>query len=170
MKKIIAHPAPKPLSKSAPILGRVAATIIAVMLVLQIIGLGKILPELSTQFNGRDGWAIAVTVSALLVGIIAIPFLLRRKLSHLANLFSGVAAVLAPWIWTLVVVWSVGLPDIKAVQFGIVGCFNVGWWLLVVNVLWLIFNFYTVRQLNLEKIWYEATGLKPRSQLKKGKK
>jgi hypothetical protein len=170
MKKVIAHPAPKPLNKNAPTLGKIATAVIAIVLVLQLIGVNKIMPELSTQFGGHDGWAVAVTIIALLTEVMAIPFLLRMKLSYLASVSSGIAAILAPWIWVLVVIWSVGLPDIVAVQFGIAGCFNVGWWLLVVNILWLIFNFYTVRQLNIEKIWYEATGLKPRSQLKKSKK
>jgi hypothetical protein len=170
MKKIIAHPAPKPLTKTAPTLGKIAAIIIAIMLALQLVGVGKIMPELSTQFDGHDAVAITVTIIVLLTEMAAIPFLLRMKLSYLAAVFSGVAAVFAPWIWILVIVWSVGLPNIAAVQFGIAGCFNVGWWLLAINVLWLIFNFYTVKQLNIEKVWYEATGLKPRSQLKKGKK
>jgi hypothetical protein len=169
MKKVIAHPAPKPLSKNAPVLGVIAAIILAAMLLLQLFGTNKIIAELSTQFDGHDGWAVAVTIIALLTEIVAIPFLLRMKLSHLARVFSGVAAVLAPWIWVLVIIWSIGLPNIAAVQFGIAGCFNIGWWLLAVNILWLIFNFYTVRQLNIESVWYKATGLKPRSELKKDK-
>jgi len=165
--KIIAHPAPKPLSKIAPTLGLVAAVTLAVMVVLQLIGLGKMLSSLSAQFGGHDGWSIAVTVIALITELAALPFLLRLKLSYLASLCSGVAAVLAPWVWVLVVVWSIGGTDVAAAQFGVAGGFNIGWWLLAVNVVWMAFNFYTVRELNIEKIWYTATGLKPRSELKK---
>jgi len=167
--KIIAHPAPKPLSKSAPKLGLLAAGLLAVLLILQMIGLNKVLPGLSEQFDGNDGLAIAVTATALIVEFAALPFLLRRKLSHLAGLLSGVAAVIAPLIWLLVVIWSIGEPDTTAaaLQFGIAGCFDISWWLLVLNLLWVVFSLYIVRQLNIDKIWYDATGLKPRSQLKK---
>jgi hypothetical protein len=170
MKKVIAHNAPKPLAKNAPTLGKVAAAIIAVMVVLQLIGLNKMMNGLGTQFDGNDGLAISVTIVALIAEIMALPFLLRRKLSLAAAVTSGVLAIIAPWIWVLVIVWSIGLPDVAAVQFGIIGDFSIGWWLLAVDFLWLTFNFYTVRQLNIEKVWYEATGLKPRSQLKKAKK
>jgi hypothetical protein len=169
MKKIVAHPAPKPLSKSAPKLGLVAAIILAIMLILQLAGLSKVLSGFNLQFGGHDGWAIAVTVIALLTELAAIPFLLRLKLSYLASVFSGVAVVLAPWVWVLVIVWSIGEPNVVATEFGVITCVNIGWWLLAANVLWLVFNFYTVRQLNIEKVWYEATGLKPRSELKKKK-
>ncbi|MCL2280544.1 hypothetical protein FWC31_01510 [Candidatus Saccharibacteria bacterium] len=168
--RIIARPAPKPLSKSAPILGLLAASLLAVMVVLQLIGLNKILISLSAQFDGHDDWAIAATIIVLLTELAALPFLLRLKLSYLANILGGMAAVMAPWIWVLVVIWSVGETDIVASQFGILGCFNVGWWLLALNVLWSGFNFYVVRQLNIEKIWYDAMGLKPRSEIKKHRK
>jgi len=168
--KIIARPAPKPLTKSAPIFGLVAVGLLVVMLVLQFAGLDKILSGLNTQFNSQESWAITVTVIVLLAELAAIPFLLRLKLSYLASITSSTAAVMAPWIWVLVLVWSIGEPNVTAVQFGILGRFNIGWWLLGVNVLWSVFNFYTVRQLNIEKVWYDATGLKPRSELKKHRK
>ena len=170
MEKIIAHSAPKPLSKSAPIFGKIAALIILIMLVLQLIGISKIITGFGVQFDGHESWVAAVTIIALLTEVMAIPFLLRLKLSYLASITSSMAAVVAPWTWVLVLVWSIGEPDIAAVQFGVLGCFNIGWWLLGVNVLWSVFNFYIVRQLNIEKIWYEATGLKPRSELKKRQK
>ncbi|MDR1970048.1 MAG: hypothetical protein LBQ11_01745 [Candidatus Nomurabacteria bacterium] len=168
--KIIAHPAPKPLSESAPTLGFMAAGILAIMLVLQLVGLGKVLSGLSAQFDGNDGWSITVVVIALVTELAALPFLLRKKLSYLAGMLSGMAAVIAPLVWLLVVIWSVGLADIAAVQFGIAGCFNIGWWLLILNVAWLFFNFYTVRQLNIDKVWYGATGLKARAEMKKSDK
>ena len=170
MEKIIAHSAPKPLSKSAPVFGKIAALVMVIMVVLQLIGISKVATGLNTQFDGHEGWAVAVTIIALLTEVMAIPFLLRLKLSYLASITSSMAAVVAPWIWVLVLIWSIGEPNVAAVQFGVLGCFNIGWWLLGVNILWSVFNFYTVRQLNIEKIWYEATGLKPRSELKKYKK
>lgn len=166
--KIVAHPAPKPLTKQAPVLGLVAAGLLVVVLLLQLIGLSKVLSGLGTQFDGHDGWAIAVAVIALLSELAALPFLLRLKLSYLASISSGVMAVIAPWVWVLVAVWSVGGDTtFAAAQFGIVSGLNIGWGLLAVNVLWLVFNFYSVQQLNIEKVWYSATGLKPRSEIKK---
>jgi hypothetical protein len=182
MSKVIAHPAPKPLTKGAPTLGRVAAVVLVIMLVLQLIGIGNMMTGLSAQFYDSDSWAIAVIIVALLIEIAAIPFLLRAKLSRLAAVLSGVAAILAPTIWMLVVLWSLigSWAEVHfgteisvtaaASQFGIAACFNVAWWLLLANIAWLAFNFYTVKQLNIEKVWYEATGLKPRTEWKKENK
>jgi hypothetical protein len=170
MKKIMAHSAPKPISKNAPTLGLVVAGVLVVMLGLQLIGLDKVLSGLDAQFNGHDGWAIAVTVITLLTELAALPFLLRMKLSYLASILSGVAAVLAPWFWILVAVWSIGMSDVAAAQFGAIATLDISWWIIAVDVVWLLFNLYVVKQLNLEKIWYQATGLKPRSELKKHKK
>ena len=170
MKKISAHSAPKPITKNAPIFGLIAAGILVIILGLQLIGIGKILSGLGAQFDNSDGWAIAVTAIVLLTELAALPFLLRMKLSYGASVFSGVAAVFAPWLWVLVAIWSVGIPDVVATQFGVITAINISWWLIAGNIVWLLFNLYTVRQLNIEKVWYKATGLKPRSELKKKRK
>ena len=178
MKKIVAHPAPKPLSGIAPKLGLVAVVILAAVVILQLIGISGMLSNLQAHFYDSSRWAIAVVIVALIIELAAIPFLLRGKLSYLASICSGVAAVLAPWVWVLVTIWMICGGDITETstvssQFGILSVSIVGWcgWLLLgFNMVWLIFNFYTVKELNIEEVWYKGTGLKPRSELKKTKK
>lgn len=150
--KVVATKPPKPLSKRAARIGRIAAGILAFFAIVQIIGIVQVVDGLGAQFLGNEGWAIFVIVLVLLSEILAIPFLLRAKMSDLARLKSGFFAVLAPWMWVMILIWSVG-EGFSAVQFGVFGSFKAEWWLLILNVAWLVFNFYAVRQLNLEKTW-----------------
>lgn len=150
--KVIATTPPKPLSKNAPLLGKVAAAVMALFAIIQLVGVNYMIDSLYQQLSGSAGWVAVVAVIVLLSEIMSIPFLMRYKTSELARLIGGFFAVLGPWVWLLVVIWSVG-TEASAAQFGIVSGINVGWWLLALNGVWLVFNFYTVKQLGIEKTW-----------------
>lgn len=150
--KVIATSPPKPLSKNAILLGRISAVLMIFLVLVQLAGIVKMTESLSSQFYDQNGWAIAVAGLVLLTEIFSIPFLLRFKLSDLARLFSGVCSIVAPWIWVVITVWSIG-EDVPASQFGILAGFNIDWWLLAFNFLWLSFNFYVIWKLGLEKTW-----------------
>ena len=150
--KVVATKPPKPLSKSAPLLGKVAAVVMALFAIMQLAGVNYMIDSLYQQLSGSAVWVAAVVGVVLLSEIMSIPFLMRYKTSELARLASGFFAVLGPWVWLLVVIWSVG-TEASAAQFGIFHGITVGWWLLALNGLWLVFNFYTVKQLGIEKTW-----------------
>ena len=155
--KIVATKPPKVLSSNAVVLGKVAAVIMALFATIQLIGIMKVVDGLSQQLSGNMGWVAAIAIIILIAEILSIPFLLRAKLSEGARFVGGILAVLAPWIWLLISIWSISL-EASAPQLGVFATANVGHWLIIVNVIWLAFNFYVVRQLGLEKTWRVLRG------------
>lgn len=149
-KKIVAEKAPKPYSKYAAKLGIVAAALMAAMALLQLVRFDKFLPELDMQLPGGYGLAIAVGASVVAASIFSIPFLLRMKLSLAARICGGVLALVPPWIWLLITIWSMGNGYV-AVQFSTYFPMNTDWWTLIFNAVWLMFNFYVVWQLGLDQ-------------------
>ncbi|MGE5309793.1 MAG: hypothetical protein ACM3JF_01805 [Sphaerimonospora mesophila] len=155
--KVVATKPPQPLSKNAALLGKVAAGIVALFTVVQLIGIDKMIDGLNQQLPDGGGLVTTVAVVVLLSGIMSLPFLLRYKISELARFMSGILAVLVPWVWLLIAIWSVG-TGAAAAQFGVITGINVEWWVVAFNAAWLILNFYTVRQLGLEKTWRTLRG------------
>ena len=155
--KVVATKPPKVLSPNAVLFGRIAAVVMALFATVQLIGIVKVVDGLSQQLSGSMGWARTIAVIVLIAEILSIPFLLRHKLSEGARFVGGILAVLAPWVWLLISIWAISL-DTSAPQLGVFAGANVGHWLIIVNVIWLAFNFYVVRQLGLEKTWRTLRG------------
>lgn len=150
--RVVATKPPQTLSKNAVLLGKIAAGVMALFTVIQLVGIDKMIDGLNQQLPDSSGLVVTVAIVVLLSGIMSLPFLLRYKISELARLISGILGVLVPWIWLLIAIWSVG-TGAAAAQFGAITGINVEWWVVVLNAAWLILNFYTVRQLGLEKTW-----------------
>lgn len=150
--RVVATKPPKALSKNAPMLGKIAAALMAAFAIVQLVGINEMIDGLNQQLSGSVAWVAAVAALALISEIMSIPFLMRYKTSELARLVSGFLAVLGPWVWLLVVIWSIGTES-AAAQFGVFSEVGVSWWLLGFNALWLVFNFYVVKQLGIEKTW-----------------
>ncbi len=150
--RVVATKPPQTLPKNAVLLGKIAAGVMALFTVIQLVGIDKMIDGLNQQLPDGGGLVTTVAVVVLLSGIMSLPFLLRYKISELARFMSGILAVLVPWIWLLIAIWSVG-TGAAAAQFGVITGINVEWWVVVLNAVWLILNFYTVRQLGLEKTW-----------------
>ena len=140
------------LAENSPILGRIAAVILALLSILQLLAISDVIGSLAEQFNDNNGLAVFVIVIALFSQILAIPFLLRLKISDLAKMLGGILTVIAPWVWTMVLIWSVG-SDGSAAQFGIISAIKNEWWLLALNIFWLAFSLFVVRQLGLNEVW-----------------
>ena len=150
--KVAVTDPPKPLSNEAIILGKIAAVVSAAFAIIQLLDLSKAINNLSYQFSGSDSWATAVVVLVLLAEILALPFLLRYRMSNLARVCSGILAVVGPWIWTLITIWSLGLENATAAQFGPLSIAS-SWLVLAVNVAWMAFILYVVKKLGIEKTW-----------------
>ena len=163
--KVIAYPAPKPLKPYAPILGKALAVMLTVLTLLQLIGAASTIGSLSTQLDENNGLAVTIFVFAIVSQVFAIPFLLRLKISDLARLIGGILTVVSAWIWTMVLVWSVG-TDTSAAQFGFFSAISNAWWLLLANSLWLLVSLFVAKQLGLELTW-KKLGKAVKSQLKK---
>ena len=132
-------------------LGRVAAAILTVIALIQLFRIDTFLPILNEILPGGDVAASVAGVFIILSEIFAIPFALRMKLSPLAQLKSGALLVLAPLWWLLIDIWTIGL----AVNTGQLGEFvtvpsNV--WVLLVNLVWVAFSYYTLYTLGYNRL------------------
>lgn len=151
--KVIAYPAPKSLVNWASKAGQVLAAVMVIMIVLQLIGIVDTMNNMANQLETKSATAtIAMTVIILACEIFSLPFLLRRKISHLARFLSGLFAVITPWIWLLISIWSIG-GSAHSAQFGVVSGISIGWWLAVANLIWLFVSMYIVKQIGIEKTW-----------------
>ncbi len=168
-KKVIAEKAPKPYSKLAAKFGIAAAVIMTIMALLQLVRFDRFLPELDAQLPGGYGFAMFVAIVVVFAEIFAIPFLLQMKLSKGARFCSGLLALVPAWIWLLVTIWSMGNGYV-AVEFSTYFPFDTGWWTLAFNFVWLVFSFFVVWQLGLDKIFPKKSKSAKTKKLKKSAK
>ncbi len=142
---------PKVLNKKAPLMGKIAALVLVVLVTIHLVRIDSFVQILDTVLPGGSGWAGYVAASILLSELFAIPFLLRLRLSFAANIFSGAFAVLAPLWWVLISIWSLGLAD----STGELGQFIVTTstlWLVTANIVWLSYNFLTLSLLGYNSL------------------
>jgi len=134
---------PKLVKSYAPVLGYVAASILAVIAIVHLFRIDTLVPIINGVLPGANGAAGTFVVVIVLAEVFALPFLLRIKLSPLAHIVSGFLAVLAPLMWTLLSIWAYG-SELSTGQLGEFVQTPSTWLLLVANALWLGFNFYTL--------------------------
>lgn len=134
---------PKLVKPYAPLLGYVAAGMLAIFAIVHLFRIDTLVPIIDDALPGGTGAASTFVVVVVLAEVFALPFLLRIKLSTLAHICSGFFVVFAPLLWTLLTIWSFGSYQ----STGQLGEFvTVPSTLLVVmlNFIWLGFNFYTL--------------------------
>ncbi len=136
------HP-PKLIKPYAPILGYIAAGILALFAILHLFRIDTLVPIVGEVLPGGTGVAGTFIVAVVLAEVFALPFLLRMKLSPLAHIFSGFLVVLAPLMWTLLTIWSYG-SEFSTGQLGGFLYVPGAWFVVVLNFIWLSFNFYTL--------------------------
>ena len=100
MNKIVALPAPKPRSVAARNTAWTYAAILTVMAVGQLFAFEKFIPLLKKyDLVGGDGTATLLACLIVIVEIMALPFLLRMRLSRLMRWVSLCCGVIAPAVW-----------------------------------------------------------------------
>lgn len=134
---------PKLVRSYGPVLGYVAASILAVFAVLHLFRIDTLVTIINEVLPGGTGAASIFVVVVVLAEIFAIPFLLRVNLSPLAHILSGFLVVLAPLMWTLLALWSYGV-DLSVGQLGEFIRTTSTWTLIMLNSLWLTYNFFTL--------------------------
>lgn len=146
MKRILWFPkavSPPQLKKPfAPLLGWIAATLLACFAVVHLFRIDTLVPTFDNYLEGPAVVAGCLVALLVTIEVFAIPFALRMKLSPLAHRVSGFFLVLAPLTWLLLSIWTYGVHA----STGQLGKFlpvfsNVG--VVGLNALWLIFSFYT---------------------------
>lgn len=132
-------------------LGRTAALVLTLVGLIHLFRIDTFIPILD---NALPGGNVAASIAGLLIiisEIFAIPFALRMKLSPLARFMSGALLVLAPLWWVLIDIWSYGIVD-NTGQLGEFVAVPSNTLVLVLNVLWLGFSYFTLYTLGYNRL------------------
>lgn len=153
MKNIFAKAVapPKLVKPYGPLLGRVAAGIMVVMAVIHLFRIDTLVSIVNTVLPGGPTAAGAFVVAVILAEVFAIPFLLRMKLSRLAHLASGFAAIFAPLLWSLLSIWAYGIAESTG-QLGQFVATPSRELSLALNVIWITLNFVTLWSLGYNNL------------------
>lgn len=114
MKKVLAHPAPKPRSWNFVRAAWLYAFILVVMVCAQLVSFEKFIP-LINNYALPGGYGTATLVAGLIVvlEVFALPFILRMRLSHYMRWFSLGCSVLAPLLWVKISIYSMVFGPVK---------------------------------------------------------
>jgi len=146
---------PKLLKPAGLWFGRVAAVILIGMALVHLFRIDTFIPVLDEALPGGSVVASLIAVLIILSEVFAIPFALRMKLSPLMHLKSGALMALAPLWWSLIGIWTFGLP----LSTGELGAFvhvKSDIVLLLLNLIWLGFNYYTLYLLGYNRLSVHA--------------
>lgn len=120
-----------------------SAIIMIVFAVVHLFRVDTFVPELAKALDiSRDtaGFAAGVIVC---MEVFALPFLMRMKLSALAQYISGAFSVIVPLVWLLISIWTSGVA-VSTAQFGEFRYLESSWWLIAANSVWLGYSLYTL--------------------------
>ncbi len=156
---------PKLVKPYGPLLGYIATVALVSMAVIHLFRLDTLVPIIDKVLPNGSGTAGTFVMVVVLSEIFAIPFMFRLKLSPLAHLSSGFLAILAPLMWTLLTIWTYGLGNSTG-QFGESMPSPSTWWLIVLNLVWLTFNFVALwalgyNNLNIREFLKRTPAKKP---------
>lgn len=134
---------PKLVKPYAPLLGYVAAALLAAFAIVHLFRIDTLVDIVDQLLPGGStaaGWFVVVVV---LAEVFALPFLFRMKLSPAAHIASGFMVILAPLMWTLFSIWSYD-SELSIGQLGQFLEVPSAWFVIALNFVWLGFNFYTL--------------------------
>ncbi len=148
-----AEPSPHTRHRFAPVLGMIAAAVLAMFAVVHLFRIDTFLPILDEALPGSIQ-AVALTgVLIVIAEVFAVSVMLRMRLSPLARLTGILLAVIVPLTWLLITIWTLG-SDVSSAQFGEFKetPSSIIW--IVLNSLWLGFN--------VAALWILGYGSAPR--------
>jgi len=134
---------PKLRVKHGPILGWIAAVILIVFALVHLFRIDTFVPELSLALGSSQTLTLWIASILVSMEVFALPFLMRMRLSLLAQYVSGAFAVSAPLVWLLIAIWAFGTSSSTA-QFGEFVSLPSNWTLIIANLVWLMFSYYTI--------------------------
>lgn len=132
-------------------LGRASAGVLVVMALVHLFRIDTLVPILDEILPGGSVLAGLATVAIIFSEIFAVPFALRMKLSLFAQLLSGALVALAPLWWLLLSIWTYDTGQ-QVGQFGEFVPVYATTLLLLVNLLWVAFNYYTLYTLGYNRL------------------
>lgn len=134
---------PKLRHPRGAVLGWGAAGVMVLFAVVHLIRIDTFVPELSHVLGGNRTVTLWLASGIVVSEVFAIPFLMRMRLSLLAQYVSGALGVVVPLFWTLVAVWSYGLSASTA-QLGEFVSLPSSWLLIVGDLVWLGYAYFTL--------------------------
>lgn len=138
-----AVPAPTLRDRRGGVLGFVAAVIMICFALVHLFRIDTFVPELAHVFGGNRTMTAWIGSLIVIMEVFAIPFLLRIRLSRLAQYCSGLFAVAVPLVWLLIAIWSAG-TGVSTAQLGEFLALPSNWLLIAANLVWLLFSYYTI--------------------------
>lgn len=142
---------PKLVKSYGALLGRVAALVLVAMALIHLYRIDTFIPILDEALPGGSVMASLVALLIVLSEVFAIPFALRMRLSLLAQIVSGALLVIAPLLWVLVDIWTMSIANVTG-QFGEFVSAPSSLWLILLNIVWLVFNYVTLYALGYSRL------------------
>jgi signal peptidase I len=139
----IAQDPPKLRTKQGPVLGWIAAGILIIFALVHLFRIDTFVPELSLALGSNQTLTLWVASILVSMEVFALPFLMRMRLSPLAQYVSGAFAALVPLVWLLISIWTFGLNTSTA-QLGEFVSLPSSWVLILANLAWLVFSYYAI--------------------------
>ncbi|MFZ1812614.1 MAG: S24/S26 family peptidase [Candidatus Saccharimonadales bacterium] len=137
------QPAPTLRSKNGATLGWVAAVVMIAFAVIHLFRIDTFVPELSRVLGNDRTLTLWVASAVVASEVFAVPFLLRMRLSVLAQYVSGALSVLVPLWWCSVAIWTYG-SGLSTAQLGEFKALPSSFVLIAFNMLWVIFAYGTI--------------------------
>lgn len=146
-----------PTSEPAPALrhsfgvtaGRITATILILFALIHLFRIDTFVPALESALGWSSFLAALTAVIIILTEVLALPFLMRMRLSPLFRYISGILSVFAPLIWVLITIWCFGL-SVSTGQLGGTTHVEANWPVLLLNIVWLMAAYWTLWALGYE--------------------
>ena len=150
LKFAVATEPPKPRTPVGAQLGWVVAAVMTGAALIHLFRIDTWLPILDKALPGGELAASLAGALIVIAEVLAIPFLLRMRLSPLMRLKSGFAVALVPLVWLLITLWGLGF-NYSTGQFGEFLPVRGSWALIGLNAVWLAFNLWTLWQLGYDQ-------------------
>ena len=147
----VAQDPPKVRTARAHMYGWVASVILIALALIHLFRIDTFVPELSLVFNGNRDLTLWVASLIVIMEVFALPFLLRMRLSPLAQYVSGAFAVLVPLTWSVIAIWTQN-TGVSTAQLGEFVSLPSSMLLVIANIVWLAFSYYTVLMLGYGQI------------------
>ncbi len=136
MRKIVASWPLEPRTKDARTISLFYAVVLVVMTSAQLFSLEKFIPLLDTFGLPGVNTGRFIAVALVVFGVLALPFLLRMKVSVAMRWVSMVASWIIPILWLFVSLW-VNITDTLVANIGLLGAsvtIEPGWWAVCIAI------------------------------------
>lgn len=146
--KIQVTHAPQPRKPYVSMIAWILAGVMVAMLLLHLVRIDTLIPVIAGIVPATAAaWFVTLIV---IIELLALPYLLRIKLSPLFRVISGALVVAAPLIWLCFTIWAYGAESSTG-QFSSYVQTPGSWWLIVLNMAWLAGSYWLLWLLRFDE-------------------